>query len=145
MAAKKTVVSTTQCSVSQNVPDAWNGLAPIRRNFRVKLLEILFMESKGPVGVESAMDRLKLDRTAMASKSRQNNGTLCANLLDGSVTPEGLMRMSSEELQTEDCVAEKKKAIDTQNDSGRIDWYKANKDKMKDMCGIKGVYHVHFR
>ena len=81
----------------------------------------------------------------MASKSRQKNGTLCANLMDGSVTPEGLMRMSSEELQTEECVAEKKKAIDTQNDSRWIDWDKANEDKMNDICRIKGVYNVQVR
>jgi len=153
--ATKKVVSPAQRSASQHVPEAWHNLAPIRRNVRVKLLEILFLEATGKDGdveqyrtcaaaIETALDRLKLDRGAMASKSRQlvfnlrKNGTLRGNLLDGSITPEGLMRMSSEELQTEECVAEKKKTIDKQNDSRRLDWDKANEDKINDMCGIKG-------
>jgi len=149
---KKTVVSPAQRSASEHVPDAWNDLPPLRRSVRVKLLEILLQAPAGDVAqyrtvaaaVESALDRLRLDRAAMASKSRQlvfnlrKNGTLRGHLLDGSVTPEGLLRMSSEELQTEERVAEKKRAIDKQHDSRRLDWDKANEDKINDMCGIKG-------
>ena len=68
----------------------------------------------------------------------KKNADLTNRILTGEVTPDGLTRMTSEQLATKEKIMATEKAKKEIEDSRRLDWETENEDKMNEQCGIKG-------
>lgn len=143
--------------------EEWNGLASHRQNICQKLFSILNGAKSSLVkdGISSiAVDSLVVDRSTeveaaidikhrndkseYASKARslcfniRRNVPLACQIILGQINAEDLVRMGSEELASEEQRSEMAKRAKKVNDAKRLDWERANEDKINEMCGIKG-------
>ena len=160
-----TTIVTTASSIisshsySSNRPEEWNNLAPLRRNVRVKLLEVLSVAASA--NQELMMDRDQLiktvseveeaiqrhsrgDKQAYGAKARQlnfnfkKNQDLCVSVLSGDISPTKLTEMSSQELCSSELAKQREEDVSKLQESRRLDWEQANEHKINEMCGIKG-------
>jgi transcription elongation factor S-II len=150
-------------SVTDAAKEEWNGLASYRQNICQKLFS--FLQGAKPSLVkdginETAVDSLLVDRTTeveaaidikhrnnkseYASKARslcfniKKNIPLAGQIILGQIHAEDLVNMSSEELASEEQRAQMAKRAKDITDAKRLDWDRANEDKINAMCGIKG-------
>jgi transcription elongation factor S-II len=96
------------------------------------------------VEIEAAIGSAFRDRKAYVDKVRsiafnlKNNMQLSLNLVFGAVTCDELVKMSAEELASEEQRKQRAEQDKKSNDSKRLDWDQANEDKINAMCGITG-------
>jgi len=149
--------------IPQAAKDEWNGLASHRQNICSKLYSFL---NKGKIAlvkdgineeaassllidrsaeVEASIQKLHpIDKTEYASKARslcfniKKNVQLACQILLGQIPVDDLVKMSSEDLASEDQRAEMAERAKKSNDAKRLDWDRANEDKINEMCGITG-------
>ncbi|KAG6974937.1 hypothetical protein JG688_00002825 [Phytophthora aleatoria] len=132
------------------------GLDKVRATVRTKLKEILEASEGGDPGevaaaIEVAMARtyhmgapgeLKKDYMAkyrQLSFNLKKNGDLRQNLLDDSVSGDQLIKMSAEELATEEKRAQIEKLRDDAFQEARLDWAEANHEKIQKQTGTEGT------
>jgi transcription elongation factor S-II len=143
--------------------EEWLGLQPARQNTCKKLHQFLLGAKSDLVKdginadaishlavsrateIEAAIQKKHgSDKQAYAGKARslcfniKKNVKLGGQIILGQITAKDLVRMSSDELASDDQrkeMAERTKSI---MDSTRLDWDQANESKINDMCGIKG-------
>jgi len=140
----------------------WKGLPQLRINI-CKKLHSIFLMSKDDLSKElneSAVKQLCLARAGelegaidtwskgvkqvYTEKVRslvfnlKKNGQIRDQIIFGQVSPNQLIKMSAEELQTEEKKKECDATVKKLQDSRRLDWERANEKKINDMCGIKG-------
>eukprot|EP00970_Alexandrium_tamarense_P006831 scaffold1201_cov199-Alexandrium_tamarense.AAC.5 len=145
-----------------NPETEWQGLPQLRINI-CKKLHTIFRMSQSDLSKElneSAVKQLCLSRAgeveaAVDTWSRgvkqtynekvrtlvfnlKKNGPLRDRVILGQVTPERLVKMTSEELQTDEKAKAIEDTVKSLQESRRLDWDQANEDKINDMCGIKG-------
>ena len=139
----------------------WKHLPTLRSNICKKLHTIFLMSQSTLSDLnESALKQLCLSRAgevesaidthARGDKSRytekirslafnlKKNGPLRDRVLLGQVTPETLVTMTSEQLQTEEKAKATSETVKFLQESRRLDWEQANEDRINDQCGIKG-------
>jgi len=136
-------------------PERWNSLPSMRRKFCLKFLELFVSENTDENAdmeklqncagaIESAIYDLRLEKSEVMAKCRQlafnlrKNAPLRTRVLEGTVLPVALVRMSAEELATEESARAREEMLKKLHDASRLDWEKANDDKINEMCGIKG-------
>jgi len=140
----------------------WKGLPQLRINI-CKKLHSIFLMSKDDLSKElneSAVKQLCLARAGelegaidtwskgvkqvYTEKVRslvfnlKKNSQIRDQIIFGQVSPDQLIKMSAEELQTEEKKKECDATVKKLQDSRRLDWERANEKKINDMCGIKG-------
>ena len=141
---------------------AWAGLPEQRQNICRKLHSLLLLVKADLVKsgingnavehlaeqraaeVESATHQNFRDRKDYADKARslafnlKKNRDLCQEIILGHIEAEELVKMSSEQLASDETKKERQKQAQKLIDSKRLDWDQANEDKINQMCGIKG-------
>lgn len=162
MAATSTK-ETSAPAIDALEPQEWDNLPPLRKNTAKKLLSVfdLSKESLGSADIhESAIKSLTTDRAsevelasheyakgnkdAYLDKIRslvfnlKKNTQLRENVLFGGVSSESLVKMSPNELATDEKIKEREAQVAFLKDSRRLDWEQANEAKVNEMCGIKG-------
>ncbi|GMF27879.1 unnamed protein product [Phytophthora lilii] len=132
------------------------GLDKVRATVRTKLKEILEASEGGDPGQVAAAVEVAMARTyhmgapgeqkkEYMAKYRQlsfnlkKNGELRQNLLDDSVSGDQLVKMSAEELATEEKRAQIEKLRDDAFQEARLDWAEANHDKIQKQTGTEGT------
>uniref|UniRef100_A0AAV1TYD2 Transcription elongation factor S-II n=1 Tax=Peronospora matthiolae TaxID=2874970 RepID=A0AAV1TYD2_9STRA len=133
------------------------GLDKVRATVRTKLKEILDVsEGGGDPGqmaaeIEVAMARMyhmgapgELKKEYMAkyrqlSFNLKKNCELRQNLLDDSVSGDQLVKMTAEELATEEKRAQIEKLRDDAFQEARLDWAEANHEKIQKQTGTEGT------
>lgn len=84
------------------------------------------------------------DKKAYMDKSRsicfnlKKNQPLTVSILLGQVEPKEVVKMSAEELASDEIKQKREETAKKLIDSKRLDWDQANEDKINNMCGIKG-------
>ncbi|GLE05671.1 hypothetical protein PINS_up014711 [Pythium insidiosum] len=137
------------------------GLDKVRAMVRTKLKEVLELEAAEgcpsdvalAIEVEMAKEfnmgapnENKKDYTAkfrQLSFNLKKNAQLREDLLQDMVSADQLIHMSAEELATEEKRNEMKRLQQDAFDRARLDWEKANEDKINQQCGIesnKGLF-----
>jgi len=143
-------------------PDTeWSHLPTLRSNICKKLHSIFLLSQSSMKDlntsaiqqlclsrageVESAIDAYgRGDKKKYTEKVRslafnlKKNIVLRNNLLLGQLSPEQLVTMTSEQLQTEEKQKATSETVKFLQDSRRLDWEQANEDKINNQCGIKG-------
>ena len=149
-------------------PEAeWNHLPTLRQNICRKFHEILVASKPYAIkeGVnEEALNHLLAPRAAEIETSVENsvqgttiqgtkaytdkarslafnlkkNHPLCLQVILGEITTDQLVEMSPEQLASAEVLKQKAEQAKKLIDSKRLDWDKANEDKINEMCGIKG-------
>jgi len=144
-------------------PQEWDNLPPLRKNTAKKLLAVfeLSKESLGSADIhESAIKSLTTDRASEVEQASheyakgnkdayldkirslvfnlKKNTQLRENVLFGGVSSESLVKMSPNELATDEKIKEREAQVAILKDSRRLDWDQANEAKVNEMCGIKG-------
>jgi len=141
---------------------AWAGLPEQRQNICKKLSSLLLLVKADLVKsgingdavehlveqraaeIESATYQNFRDRKDYANKARslafnlKKNRDLCQEIILGHIEAEELVKMSSEQLASDETKKERQKQAQKLIDSKRLDWDQANEDKINQMCGIKG-------
>jgi transcription elongation factor S-II len=150
-------------SATDAAKEEWSGLAPDRQNICKKLFSFLRGAKPSLVkdGInETAVDSLLVDRSTeveaaiyithvsnrseYASKARslcfniKKNIPLACQIILGQIHAEGLVNMSSEELASDEQREQMAKRAKDITDAKRLDWDRANEDKINTMCGITG-------
>ncbi|KAK1935004.1 Transcription elongation factor A protein 2 [Phytophthora citrophthora] len=132
------------------------GLDKVRATVRTKLKEILEASEGGDPGqvaasVEVAMARMYhmgapgeqkkeyMAKYRQLSFNLKKNGDLRQNLLDDSVSGDQLIKMSAEELATEEKRAQIEKLRDDAFQEARLDWAEANHEKIQKQTGTEGT------
>ncbi|ETM99813.1 transcription elongation factor S-II [Phytophthora nicotianae INRA-310] len=132
------------------------GLDKVRATVRTKLKEILEASEGGSPGEIAAAIEVAMARTYhmgapgeqkkdYMAKYRQlsfnvkKNGDLRQNLLDDSVSGDQLIKMSAEELATEEKRAQIEKLRDDAFQEARLDWAEANHEKIQKQTGTEGT------
>ncbi|ETK72223.1 transcription elongation factor S-II [Phytophthora nicotianae CJ01A1] len=132
------------------------GLDKVRATVRTKLKEILEASEGGSPGEVAAAIEVAMARTYhmgapgeqkkdYMAKYRQlsfnlkKNGDLRQNLLDDSVSGDQLIKMSAEELATEEKRAQIEKLRDDAFQEARLDWAEANHEKIQKQTGTEGT------
>ncbi|KAH7492577.1 hypothetical protein KRP22_001873 [Phytophthora ramorum] len=132
------------------------GLDKVRATVRTKLKEILEASEGGDPGqvaaeVEVAMARVYhmgaageqkkeyMAKYRQLSFNLKKNGELRQNLLDDSVSGDQLVKMSAEELATEEKRAQIEKLRDDAFQEARLDWAEANHEKIQKQTGTEGT------
>ncbi|GMF55783.1 unnamed protein product [Phytophthora fragariaefolia] len=132
------------------------GLDKVRATVRTKLKEILEASEGGDPGQVAAAIEVAMARTYQMgapgeqkkeymAKYRQlsfnlkKNSELRQNLLDDSVSGDQLVKMSAEELATEEKRAQIEKLRDDAFQEARLDWAEANHDKIQKQTGTEGT------
>lgn len=132
------------------------GLDKVRAVARTKFKEVLEASEGGDPGevaaaIEVAMARLynmgapgeqKKDYMAkyrQLSFNMKKNGELRRSLLDDEVSGDQLVKMTAEELATEEKRSEIKKLRDDAFQEARLDWAEANHDKIQKQTGTEGT------
>eukprot|EP00526_Cylindrotheca_closterium_P017267 CAMPEP_0113627988 /NCGR_PEP_ID=MMETSP0017_2-20120614/14498_1 /TAXON_ID=2856 /ORGANISM="Cylindrotheca closterium" /LENGTH=312 /DNA_ID=CAMNT_0000538269 /DNA_START=81 /DNA_END=1019 /DNA_ORIENTATION=- /assembly_acc=CAM_ASM_000147 len=156
-------ISGADVVVPDRAKEEWNGLASHRQNICSKLYSFL---NQGKISLikdginEEAAGSLQIDRSTEVESAIQNlhrndkgeyaslarslcfnikkNVPLACQILLGQIPAESLVKMSSEELASEDQRAEMANRTKKLNDAKRLDWDRANEDKINEMCGIRG-------
>ena len=139
----------------------WADLPPARKNICNKLHSILELSKPDltewnsdavaqlcvsrTTEIEQAMqEKLGRDRSAYMDKARslcfnlKKNSSIREQVLMGITSAESLVTMPSEQLAPPEKQREREASVKKLNDSRRLDWDKANEDKINKMCGIKG-------
>ena len=140
----------------------WAGLPSQRQTICQKLYEFLLtakpdlikegvsMEAinhlVGPraAEIEGSICRLFQDRKAYSDKARslafnlKKNTQLCKDVLLGSIEADELVKMSSEQLASQETMKKRAEEARKVIDASRLDWNEANEDKINEMCGIRG-------
>jgi transcription elongation factor S-II len=86
----------------------------------------------------------KNDRKGYTDKARsiafnlKKNRALISDLVFGTLTPDEMVHMSTEQLASADQVQERRESAQKLMDSARLDWDQANEAKINEMCGIRG-------
>ncbi|CAJ1934413.1 unnamed protein product [Cylindrotheca closterium] len=167
VAAKQAAVKRRNSGEDVPIPDRakeeWDGLAEHRRTICSKLYSFLTHgksslikdgineEAAGSLQidrsteVEAAIQKLHAnDKGEYASKARslcfniKKNVPLACQILLGQIPAENLVKMNSDDLASEEQRAEMAKRAKKSTDSKRLDWDRANEDKINEMCGITG-------
>lgn len=148
-------------SADINPETEWAHLPKLRSNICKKFHEVFLMSQKSLSDLnesairqlclsragelESAIDTFgKGDKNKYTEKVRslafnlKKNRPLCDRVLLGQVSSEELVKMSSEELQTEEKAKATSETVKHLQDSRRLDWEQANEDKINNQCGITG-------
>jgi len=132
------------------------GLDKVRATVRTKLKEILDASEGGDPGqvaasVEVAMARAYhmgapgeqkkeyMAKYRQLSFNLKKNGELRQNLMDDSVSGDQLIKMTAEELATEEKRAQIEKLRDDAFQEARLDWAEANHDKIQKQTGTEGT------
>ncbi|KAI9922513.1 hypothetical protein PsorP6_000935 [Peronosclerospora sorghi] len=132
------------------------GLDKVRATVRTKLKEILEGSEGGDPGqvaaaVEVAMARAYhmgapgeqkkeyMAKYRQLSFNLRKNGELRQNLLDDSVSGDQLVKMTAEELATEEKRAQIEKLRDDAFQEARLDWAEANHEKIQKQTGTEGT------
>ncbi|KAG6610592.1 Transcription elongation factor S-II [Phytophthora cinnamomi] len=132
------------------------GLDKVRATVRTKLKEILEASEGGDPGqvaaaVEVAMARIYhmgapgeqkkeyMAKYRQLSFNLKKNAELRQNLLDDSVSGDQLVKMTAEELATEEKRAQIEKLRDDAFQEARLDWAEANHDKIQKQTGTEGT------
>lgn len=132
------------------------GLDKVRATVRTKVKEILEASEGGDPGQVAAAIEVAMARTyhmgapgeqkkEYMAKYRQlsfnlkKNGELRQNLLDDSVSGDQLIKMTAEELATEEKRAQIEKLRDDAFQEARLDWAEANHDKIQKQTGTEGT------
>ncbi|KAG7389452.1 Transcription elongation factor A N-terminal and central domain-containing protein 2 [Phytophthora pseudosyringae] len=134
------------------------GLDKVRATVRTKLKEILEASEGGDPGQVAAAVEVAMARTfhmgapgageqkkEYMAKYRQlsfnlkKNGELRQNLLDDSVSGDQLIKMSAEELATDEKRAQIEKLRDDAFQEARLDWAEANHEKIQKQTGTEGT------
>lgn len=132
------------------------GLDKVRATVRTKLKEILEVSEGGDPGQVAAAIEVAMARTYQMgapgeqkkeymAKYRQlafnlkKNGELRQNLLDDNVSSDQLIKMSAEELATEEKRAQIEKLRDDAFQEARLDWAEANHEKIQKQTGTEGT------
>lgn len=142
----------------------WRHLPTLRSNICKKLHSVFLMSASALSSdlnesalkqlclsrageLESAIDaHARGDKTKYTQKVRslafnlKKNGPLRDRALLGrdNITPETLVSMTSEQLQTEEKAKATNETVQYLQESRRLDWEQANEDRINDQCGIKG-------
>lgn len=148
-------------SADINPETEWSHLPKLRSNICKKFNEV-FLKSQSSLSdlnesaikqlcisrggeLEAAIDAYgKGDKSKYTEKVRslafnlKKNGPLRDRVLLGDVSSEELVKMSSEELQTEEKAKATSETVKHLQDSRRLDWEQANEDKINNQCGITG-------
>ena len=155
--------SSQKATTSAAMDMEWGHLSPLRKNICTKLHDLLNLEKATMIRngmnkeafqhlilsraseVESAMEsKMGKHGTIYTDKARslcfniKKNSMLRHNIIMGSITPEELVNMSSEQLSTAEKTEERNAEINRLQESRRLDWETANEGKINEMCGIKG-------
>lgn len=153
-------------SVSSAVTAAeleWAGLPPYRQTAAKKLHTFMLATKSALVkqGINAgAVEHMAVDRAteveaSMHSKLSNNkpeylskarslcfnvksNKALTTQILLGQITGDELVSMSSEQLASDEKRKEMEERAAKLLDTTRLDWERANEDKINEMCGIKG-------
>lgn len=132
------------------------GLDKVRATVRTKLKEILEASEGGDPGQVAAAAEVAMARTyhmgapgeqkkEYMAKYRQlsfnlkKNAELRQNLLDDSVSGDQLVKMTAEELATEEKRAQIEKLRDDAFQEARLDWAEANHEKIQKQTGTEGT------
>ncbi|CAI5708377.1 unnamed protein product [Hyaloperonospora brassicae] len=132
------------------------GLDKVRATVRTKLKEILEASEAGNPGqvaaeVEVAMARMYhvgapgeqkkeyMAKYRQLSFNLKKNGELRLNLLDDSVSGDQLVKMTAEELATDEKRAQIEKLRDDAFQEARLDWAEANHEKIQKQTGTEGT------
>ncbi|OWZ15779.1 Transcription elongation factor S-II [Phytophthora megakarya] len=132
------------------------GLDKVRATVRTKVKEILEASEGGDPGQVAAAIEVAMARTyhmgvageqkkEYMAKYRQlsfnlkKNGELRQNLLDDSVSGDQLVKMTAEELATEEKRAQIEKLRDDAFQEARLDWAEANHEKIQKQTGTEGT------
>lgn len=151
----KTAPKTPAARVS-STPFIPAGLDKVRATVRTKLKEILEASEGGDPGQVAAAVEVAMARTyhmgapgeqkkEYMAKYRQlsfnlkKNGELRQNLLDDNVSGDQLVKMTAEELATEEKRAQIEKLRDDAFQEARLDWAEANHDKIQKQTGTEGT------
>ena len=141
--------------------EEWEDLAPQRRGMCQKLHKFLSAHRSQLIssGINAeAVDHLLISRAseieeAMYSKlsgsdytdkgrslcfNLKKNADLSSSVILGQLPALQLIKMSSEELMSNEARMAREKDAKKISDSKRLDWDTANEDKINEMCGIKG-------
>jgi transcription elongation factor S-II len=149
-------------SASASPEQEWAGLPSHRQTICQKLYEFLSTAKPdlindgvnveaidhlvGPRAseIEGAIFKSFYDTKAYSDKARslafnlKKNKELCKDVILGSIEAEELVKMSSEQLASQELL--KMRAAEAQKliEASRLDWEQANEDKINEMCGIRG-------
>ncbi|KAL7686683.1 putative Zinc finger, TFIIS-type, transcription elongation factor S-II, central [Plasmopara halstedii] len=132
------------------------GLDKVRATVRTKLKEILEVSEGGEPSEVAAAIEVAMARTYQMgapgeqkkeymAKYRQlsfnlkKNGELRQDLLDNRVSSDQLIKMSAEELATEEKRAQIEKLRDDAFQEARLDWAEANHEKIQKQTGTEGT------
>ncbi|KAE9325449.1 hypothetical protein PF008_g16871 [Phytophthora fragariae] len=132
------------------------GLDKVRATVRTRLKEILEASEGGDPGQVAAAAEVAMARTyhmgapgeqkkEYMAKYRQlsfnlkKNAELRQNLLDDSVSGDQLVKMTAEELATEEKRAQIEKLRDDAFQEARLDWAEANHEKIQKQTGTEGT------
>ncbi|TDH73626.1 hypothetical protein CCR75_002087 [Bremia lactucae] len=132
------------------------GLDKVRATVRSKLKEILEASEGGDPSQVAAAIEVAMARTYQMgapveqkkeymAKYRQlsfnlkKNGELRQHMLDDSVSGDQLVKMSAEELATEEKRAQIEKLRDDAFQEARLDWAEANHEKIQKQTGTEGT------
>eukprot|EP00980_Cylindrotheca_fusiformis_P017807 scaffold5622_cov129-Cylindrotheca_fusiformis.AAC.6 len=146
-------------SPPDSAKEEWNGLESHRQTICHKLFSFLSLAKPKLVkdGVnETAVDSLLVERSTeveaemckkyrndkseYASKARslcfniKRNIPLACEIILGQIPAKELVKMSSEDLASDKQRAEMAERTKKVNDAKRLDWDRANEDKINDMC-----------
>ncbi|KAL3940645.1 MAG: hypothetical protein SGBAC_004852 [Bacillariaceae sp.] len=155
--------STPDVVIPDRAKEEWDRLAAHRRAICSKLYSFL---NHGKISLikdginEEAAGSLQIDRSTEVEEAIQNlhpndkgeyssvarslcfnikkNVPLACQILLGQIPAKDLVRMNSEDLACAEQRAAMAKSAKKVNDAKRLDWDRANEDKINDMCGIKG-------
>lgn len=150
-------------SSQTNAPELeWAGLPSHRQTICQKLYEFLLTAKPdlikdgvsveaidhlvGPraAEIENAICKNFQDKKAYSDKARslafnlKKNIQLCKDVLLGSIEADELVKMSSEQLASQETLKKRAEEARKVIDASRLDWEQANEDKINEMCGIKG-------
>jgi transcription elongation factor S-II len=150
-------------AAAEQAKKEWSGLESQRQTICNKLFEYLSGGKPSLVkdGInESAVDSLLVDRTTeveaaiqimhrydrseYSSKARslcfniKKNIPLASQIILGQIPAEDFIKMSSEELASEEKRKQMAERVKKLTDQRRLDWDQANESKINEMCGIKG-------
>ncbi|CAH0480466.1 unnamed protein product [Peronospora belbahrii] len=132
------------------------GLDKVRATVRTKLKEILEISEGGDPGQVAAAIEVAMaqayhmgapgeQKKEYMAKYRQlsfnlkKNSELRQNLLDDSVSGDQLVKMTAEELATEEKRAQIEKLRDDAFQEARLDWAEANHEKIQKQTGTEGT------
>lgn len=157
--------SGTACTNSSlsNAESEWAGLSSMRQNICRKFYDICLTcrDSLLQDGINAeALDQLLAPRAAeveaalwslflndqrgYGEKARslvfnlRKNQNLTQQVILGQVSSEELVKLKSEDLASAEIQQARAKEAQKLIDSKRLDWDRANEDKINQMCGIKG-------